>query len=344
MGWDTIRDQSQVVRLLHAHLRRARVAPAYLLAGPDGVGKRRVALEFSKAVNCDRGGHPPTGGSPKGVPSAQREAERHDGEPCDECRSCSQVERGVHPDVHQLIVQGAAQMISIDAVRALLGRIALRPYMGRRSVVIVDGAERLTEEAANSLLKALEEPPGQTTFLLLTVNPARCLPTIVSRCQTVRFSRLSTQTLAELLVRRHQIVPEVAREASAVAQGSGSRALELAQQWERRQRIRAQVAEACQGRPACAGPGGAAGRQPAPTPPNERQELAEWCEETIHWLRDAAVASATHPSQAQPVDVDRCIATALECVQWTESLQEQFVSPRLVATLLRESWHELRRR
>ncbi len=290
MAWTDLLEQPQVVRILRAHLARRRVAPAYLFIGPEGAGKRLAALELAKALNCDR---------------AETEA-------CGTCGQCHRLTQRVHPDLHVLEVQGASQTIQIDEVRTLLGRIALRPYMGRRSVVIIDGAERLTEEAANSLLKALEEPPGRTTFLLLTVHPAFCLPTIVSRCQAIRFRRPP---------------PPQPREAD--------------------QQIRTQVTAAL------------SGRSPIPMPPNDRQELSRWCEQTIQVLRDAAVGdragtihageevpqnadSAAH--RTQQLDRDRCIGAALECIAWAESLTEQYVSPRLVATLLREQWLMLSRR
>ncbi len=366
--WDTIRDQTQAVRVIRVHMARRRIAPAYVFAGPDGVGKRLTALEWAQAINCDRGGHPAVGaGSPTGVPSAQREANqgRHrreavvadgsaearsapadlgEGEACGTCGHCHRIRRHVHPDLHVLEVQGASQTIQIDDVRRMLGRIALRPYMGRRSVVIVDGAERLTEEAANSVLKALEEPPGDTLFLLLTVNPSDCLPTMVSRCQVIRFRRLSAETIAALLGQVDEVEPGVAQALSRLAQGSFSRARVLAHRWEDDQRIRAQIAAAV------------SGQEPAAVPPHERQELARWCEQTIDWLRDMAVASVADASlvhhaevagtireQARRVDPDRCADAALEAIAWAESLKEQCVSPRLVATLLRESWLELAR-
>ena len=307
MAWNDICDQEQAVRALRAHLARRRIAPAYLFVGPDGVGKRLAALEFTKAMNCDRG----------------------DGEGCGACGQCHRIEKRLHPDVHSLEPQGASQTIQMDDVRHLLGRIALRPYMGRRSVVIVNGAERLTEEAANSLLKALEEPPGQTTFLLLTINPAYCLPTIVSRCQCLRFQRLAPDTIAAWLVRHEQADVSAAHDVSRLARGSLSRARELIGRREADQRIRAQVE------------GAVSGASPAPMPPTDREELARWCEQTIGWLRDAAAGAVGE--QGRRLDPDRCISAALECIAWTESLKEQFVSPRLVATLLRESWIELAR-
>ena len=163
--WSDIIGQELAKRLLQNDLASGRIANAYLLSGPEGAGKRRLALEFAKALNC---------------------AAEPAGRPCGACAICSQIGRGVHPDVHLLVPGGASEQIKIDDIRQLLGRIFLKPFSVRMQVAILDGAERLTEEAANSLLKALEEPPGSTCFVLTSARPLHCLPTVVSRCRLIR--------------------------------------------------------------------------------------------------------------------------------------------------------------
>lgn len=287
MAWNTILGQSTAIRLLQSDLIRNRLASAYLLIGPEGVGKRLTAVELVKAVYCDQ--------SLNG--------------PCDQCPNCRRIMRGTHPDVHILIPQGASATISIDEVRWMLGRVALRPFSGSRSMVIVDGAHRLTEEAANSLLKVLEEPPGQTTFLLITSQPAQCLPTIISRCRIVRFQhvRLSDEGQADRAIYAH------------LAEGQ-------AKAWI------------------------------AWSMPKERDTLSRWLDASIEWLRDVAVASVAEPSlvhhieerpsierQAQMIQRERCIDTAFRLMELKRSFEEQMVSPRLIGTLLRESWINLLR-
>ena len=255
MSWDSILGQAFAKRVLQGHLADGRVAHAYLLAGPDGTGKRLVALEMAKALNCTASGP----------------------HPCDVCPTCVQIGRGTHPDVHTLSPVAPSETIRIEAVRQLLGRIVLRPFNAAFQVAIIDGAERLTEEAANSLLKALEEPPAHTRFLLTTAKPSVCLPTIVSRCHLVR----------------------------------------------------------CQPPPSAGQP---ARPKPVVSPerplPETRQEVAALLEEMIAWLRNQAAGTA---GVTPPIDLDRCIETALELVTLRESL-DQFVSPRLVASLAREKW------
>lgn len=322
MAWNTILGQPFALRVLQSHLVRQRIAPAYLFIGPDGVGKRLAAVEMAKAVNCDRAGTLES--------------------PCDACDSCQRIAREVHPDVHRLSPHGASESIPIDEVRHLLERVNLRPYMGARTVAIIDGADRLTEEAANSLLKALEEPPGQAVFLLTTAHPARCLPTIISRCRVVRFQRLTAEVIEALLSRIHLGEPAIAQSAGRLAQGSMARALELCAQWTRHEAITALL-----------------GSEPpsawlAWDMPRDREELSRWLGEAILWLRDVAVAGAGEPSlighrhaleaiqrQASRVDADRCVSTALSLVELKTSLDEQSISPRLVGTLLRERWLEL---
>jgi len=175
MAWTDIIGQDHAVSLLRSHAASGQVASAYLLTGPEGAGKRRLALEMAKALNCAKGSD----------------------SPCDACPACAQIAKGTHPDLHVLSPSGAAEQIRIEPARQMLERIALRPFNARYQIVIIDGAERLTEEAANCLLKALEEPPAHTRFLLLTTRMSDCLPTIISRCQLIRFRPLPREETAK---------------------------------------------------------------------------------------------------------------------------------------------------
>ena len=180
MAWSDILGQETAVRLLRRHLASGRVHSAYLFAGPSGVGKRRISVELALALNCASG----------------------TGEACGACPACRQISRGAHPDVHLVVPGGAGDQIHIEPMRHLLGRIALRPFSGRFQVAILDGAERLNEAAANSLLKSLEEPPAHARFVLLTPRLSQCLPTIVSRCHIVHCSPLPASTVRQLLAQQ----------------------------------------------------------------------------------------------------------------------------------------------
>ena len=321
MSWTDIYGQDDAKRLLQAHLKAQEVPGGYLFVGPEGVGKRKLALEMAKALNCT-------------TADGRR--------PCDACPTCLQISKGGHPDVHLLLPGGASDQVKIEAVRQLLGRFALRPFNAAVQVALIDGAHRLTEEAANALLKALEEPSRSARFLLTTSRLADCLPTIVSRCQLVRCGPLPTDVVARLLVDLHGCDSRTAEAASRLSAGSASRALELAERWDAYQRTLARLGA----------------EQPEiewleKGLPETRQELALLLEDMTAWLRDVALVASGSPQplahaghagilrkQAAAVDADRCVDTAFELMSLRESL-EQFVSPRLVAALAREKWLSL---
>ena len=319
MAWDDILEQDLAKRILQTHLATGRVANAYLLTGPEGVGKRRMAWEMAKALNC----------------TAERER------PCDACPVCAQILRGTHPDVHAMSPSGASDQIRIDDIRHLISRIALRPFSARVQVAIIDGVQRLTEEAANSLLKALEEPPAHTRFLLLTSRLAHCLPTVVSRCQLIRCRPLSVGSIRQILLDAQACDPSTADAVAPLAGGSASSAMDLAKRWAAYHAILSRLASQ---------ESSAWMDQPLP---ETRQELVHFLDGMMGWLRDLAVAAAAMPErivhaaykdalrrQANRIDVDRCLETAFELVSLRESM-EQFVSPRLVAALAREKWLSL---
>lgn len=301
--------------MLRAHLSRGQVAGAYLFAGPEGVGKRLAAIELAKALNCQR---------------AQAEA-------CDACDSCGKIARGAHPDVHHLAPEGRAATLRIDEVRRLLARLALQPFMGRTQVAILDGADRLTDEAANSVLKQLEEPSPRARFVLLTDQPEDVLPTIRSRCQRIRFQRLPQGMITEWLIRHHRCAPEPAAVIGRLAQGSFASARRLAETWER---YGAKL-DQCASTDAIA--------WATWSVPTDREELAQWLTASVWWLRDIAAASSASPQlvhahaadrlrrQADRVDQERCVESAWHVIELWDSL-DQLVSTRLIGTLLREEW------
>jgi len=201
--------QERAVGRLRQAWRAGRLAQAYCFAGPSGVGKRTTALALAQAVNCLA---PGAGG-----------AEADDA--CGACVACRKIGGGLHPDVVEVRPEGKT-VITIDQVREVTGRATLRPYEGRRPVWILDPADRMQEPAANALLKTLEEPAGASVFVLVTAAPSALLPTILSRCQVVRFDPLGEAHLREILA-RHGRTPEDAAAAAAQATGSAEHALTL---------------------------------------------------------------------------------------------------------------------
>jgi len=205
------RDQAKALRFFGRILRQSRLAHAYLLSGPSGVGKERLALFLSKILLCD-------------VPDIEKDPPL----PCGKCPGCRKVDRAIHPDL--AIVRPDGAMIKIQQIRELQRRLAYPPLEARRRVCVIAQAERMNPEAANALLKTLEEPTPGTHHLLTASSAGNLLPTVVSRCQTLRCAPLSVETLEDLLRNESAcpaaLVPFLAR----TAQGSISRARQLAAQ------------------------------------------------------------------------------------------------------------------
>jgi len=149
--------------------------------------------------------------------------ERHD-DACGECAQCRKVTAGAHADIHYIEPDG--QFIKIEQIRELQRDLSLRPYEAPRKACIIKSAERFNPAAGNSLLKTLEEPPGNAIIILLTGNAGMLLPTIRSRCQLIRFSPLSPENI-RLLLERRGMPPDTAEILAPMAEGNIRRALEL---------------------------------------------------------------------------------------------------------------------
>ncbi|WP_333784803.1 DNA polymerase III subunit gamma/tau [Thermocrinis sp.] len=160
--------------LLNA-VRLNKVAHAYIFAGPRGTGKTTTARILTRAINC---------------------LKPVDGEPCGECENCVAIERGAFPD---LIEIDAASNRGIDDIRNLRDAVSYTPIKGKYKVYILDEAHMLTKEAFNALLKTLEEPPPRTLFILCTTEYEKIIPTILSRCQRIIFSKLKEEDIVNYL-------------------------------------------------------------------------------------------------------------------------------------------------
>jgi DNA polymerase-3 subunit delta' len=164
------------INLLLNGLARGRVPHAILIVGPPNIGKTTVAFTFAQALNC-------TGGPPV---------------PCGECVSCRKVVSGNHPDVR--ILDAPDQTLKIGEVRELQRELSLSPHEGHWRVAVLADFERATIEAANALLKTLEEPPAQVALVLTATEADVLLPTIVSRCQVLSLRSLPRPSVKEALI------------------------------------------------------------------------------------------------------------------------------------------------
>ena len=189
MNWNML-GHEWAVTLLSGHLAKDRLRQAYLFTGPRGIGRRTLALRFAQAINC-----------PNRTPN---------GEPCQNCRTCSQIERLSHPDVTIINPEEPGAQIKVDQIRELQRAIALAPYQAAYRVAIIPSFENTTTAGMNALLKTLEEPPSQVVLVLTAESGEALLPTIVSRCERLLLRPLSLAAVESGLIHRWQIVAETA--------------------------------------------------------------------------------------------------------------------------------------
>jgi DNA polymerase-3 subunit delta' len=173
-----IKGQSQAIKILQKEIATVSISGAYLFTGPTGVGKTLTALTFAKALNCKR----------KGIDS------------CDECSSCQKIEHHNHPDVR--IIAPENNSIKIEQIRNLKRESSYKLYEGKRKVWIIEEADKFGLAAANSILKILEEPPPQAAIILISQTKEGLLPTILSRCEVIRFFPLPLQEIEKIIAQQ----------------------------------------------------------------------------------------------------------------------------------------------
>jgi DNA polymerase-3 subunit delta' len=184
--WQVI-GQDKVLSLLDYSLKTDAIAHAYLLVGPRHVGKGTLAINLAQALNCDG-------------PEL----------PCGQCRSCQRILEGKHADVTPIGLDSKTE-IGIDDIRGLQRLANLPPYEGKCKVFIIDDAEYLSTEAANSLLKILEEPPPRVVWLLLAAEEEKLLPTIISRCQRLELKPVPSERVQEVLANSYKVDADKAK-------------------------------------------------------------------------------------------------------------------------------------
>jgi len=209
--WTTV-GHDKPINTLRRALDDGRTSHAYLFAGPPQVGKMTLAMDLARALNCS-------------------DEER----PCGECSHCDRITRALHTDVRVISLdtddskrERRRTLISIDQVRDIQRDASLRPAEGAFKVFIIDGAESLSADASNALLKTLEEPPDQVVMILLATDAEELLPTISSRCQTLELRAVPQATVAEHLAKHHGAEKELAEEIARLSEGRIGWAIEAA--------------------------------------------------------------------------------------------------------------------
>lgn len=212
MSFQDIKGQNTAIEILRGQIRTSSLTNGYLFCGPQGIGKKALALTLAKALNCQEGG----------VDS------------CDRCPSCLKIVKGNHPDVRFFGSQAQdgqdesqIQAIKIEDIRQLQNDISLRAYEGRKKVFIVDNAHNLTAEAQGALLKILEEPPGASVIALITAKPSLLFKTIVSRCKVIKLYPLSRNELEGILRRDYAVDTDTAHFLAYFCEGRLGSALGL---------------------------------------------------------------------------------------------------------------------
>lgn len=221
MPFSSLLGNDRIKKLLTRAVSERRIGQGLILAGPRGVGKYQFALALAQAVNCDGA---------------------LNGDACGNCLQCRKIAAGEHADVQVTTPDGT--FIKIAQTRVMSREAQYRPFEGRRRVLIVDEAERMREEAANSILKTLEEPPDTSLILLVTSKPYALLETIRSRCQILTFGPIPVEEIEAHLLKAGRTGSD-ARLIAQLARGSVGSALEIdLGRYREKRRVLLELAEA----------------------------------------------------------------------------------------------------
>lgn len=204
MSFKSIRGQKAALEPLVRRVASGSVPHAQLFTGPAGVGKFASAVEFAKALFCDK----------------------KSGDACGACRHCLKIASGSHPDLHIVRPNDKSNILIAD-IRAVMSRAQFKPFEASAQVVILDEAQCMGPDAQNALLKILEEPPANVFFVLISSEPHLLFPTVLSRCQRSAFESLSDDDVAAILVEKKGLEGPDARRLGRLGRGSVAQALAL---------------------------------------------------------------------------------------------------------------------
>ena len=202
----------QIILHIKNAIAMGKVSHAYIFAGEDGAGKNLLADAFAMVIQCEEAGHASE------LPVEQLNA-------CGKCKSCVQAASNNHPDIIRITHEKVS--IGVDDIRTQINNdIQIKPYSSPYKIYIIDDAEKLTEQAQNALLKTIEEPPEYAIILLLTNNLDVLLPTIVSRCVTLKLQAVDKNAIKDFLMEKYQVPDYLADISTVFAQGNMGKAIE----------------------------------------------------------------------------------------------------------------------
>ncbi len=263
------------VDLLAEHVAQQRERHAYLITGPQGVGRRTLALRFAEALNCL---NPPA-----------------PGKPCRKCPSCKRIETMQHPDLAVVEAEHEGQVLRIDQVRELQHNLSLAPYEARYRVALILRFEEAHASAANAMLKTLEEPPPQVVVMLTAKSAESLLPTIPSRCEVLKLRPLSVDDTARGLQDIKSVPAETAEILAHISGGRPGYALRLFEQprlFEQRQSWLEELVELL-----ASSRGERFAYAFGKSKPEDKEELRNELQVWLTFWRDALIfaAGVTHP-------------------------------------------------
>jgi len=205
MSFKDIIGQEKAVNILLKSLKEDSISPSYIFIGSEGVGKEFTAIEFAKTINCLN--------------------LNNNLESCNTCHTCNKINKQCCPDLK--IVKPIKGSIRIEQIRELRREIDLKPFENRKKIYIIENAEKMTIEASNCLLKTIEEPPDYAILILICMNIDSILPTIISRCQLIKFRLIDSLKIRKILLKKIDLEESKAELVSRLAQGSIGRAFKL---------------------------------------------------------------------------------------------------------------------
>lgn len=266
MGFSEITGHQKQLETLRLASAKRKLHHAYLFVGPEGVGKKTIALGLAKAIHC-------------------LEA---NGDFCGRCSDCARIQDGNHPDVRIIEPLSGKKEISIQQVRDIEKALNFRSFSGKKKIVILDPATLLNRPAQNALLKTLEEPPQDSLLILIAPNAGSLLPTLRSRCLRIAFASLPRELVSEFLVYNGGMKAEEAEFLAAIAMGSLGKVGKIQKEelLEKRRSWIGLISNVCAG-------GYRAAADAAEILASNREESLRFLEWAESWYRDLLVYAVT---------------------------------------------------